>query len=119
MTSVREQISFVQCTFAKGSMRLIDDTITFPLIDVNQVLQMHEDTLILTPGVGKFDVWRILVDPNSSTDLLQISTYKKMSYSTFALENLGCLLSIFNGTTTTSLGNVVLPVQVGPVTLSV
>ncbi|RVW14285.1 hypothetical protein CK203_095375 [Vitis vinifera] len=29
-------------------MRPIDDTITFPSIDVNQVLQPHEDTPILT-----------------------------------------------------------------------
>ena len=42
-----------------------------------------------------------------------------MSYSPSALENLGRLLFEFNGATTTSQGDVVLPVQVGLVTLNV
>ena len=42
-----------------------------------------------------------------------------MSYSPSALENLGRLLFEFNGATKTSQGDVVLPVQVGPVTLNV
>ena len=44
-----------------------DDTVTFPLVDVNRVLQPHENALVLTLGVGGFDVRRILVDPGSST----------------------------------------------------
>ena len=45
--SIREQISSVQGTFAEGSVHPVNDTITFPPIDVDQVLQTHEDTLIL------------------------------------------------------------------------
>ena len=74
---------------------------------------------MLTLGVGEFDMRRLLVDPGSSVDLLQMSAYKKMSYSLSALENLRCLLSRFNGATMTSLSGVVLPVQVGPVTLNI
>ncbi|RVW19399.1 hypothetical protein CK203_117079 [Vitis vinifera] len=62
---------------------------------------------------------RLLVDPGSSVDLFKMSAYKKMSYSPSALENLRCLLSRFNGATMTSLSDVVLPVQVGPVTLNI
>ena len=97
----------------------VDDTITFPPIDVNRVLQSHEDILILMLGVSKFDVRRILVDSGSSFDLLQMSTYRQMGYSPSNLENLGHLLSGFNEATTTSLGDVVLPIQAGPITLSV
>lgn len=118
MTSIREQIGFVQGTFAEGSVHLIDDTIIFPLMDVKWVLQPHEDTLTLTLRVGGFDVRRILVDLGSSADLFQMSVYRQMSYSTFALENPGRLLSEFNETMTTSLGNVVLLVQASSVTLS-
>ena len=57
-------------------MRPIDDTITFPLVDLNRVLQPHEDALVLTLGVGGFNVRKVLVDLGSSTDLLQMSTYK-------------------------------------------
>ena len=100
-------------------MRLIDGTVTFPLIDVNWVLQPHEDALVLTLGVGEFDVKRILVYPGISADLLQMSAYKQMGYSLSALENPGRLLSSFNGATTTSLGDVMLLVQASPITLNV
>ena len=99
-------------------MRPVDNTITFPLIDVNQVLQPHEDALILTLGVGDFDMRIILDDLSSSTDFLQMSTYKQMSYLPSTLENLGRLLFRFNGATTTSLGDVVLIVQANPTILS-
>ena len=68
--SVREWINFVQRTFAKGSVCPINGIITFPPINVNRVLQPHEDALILRLGVGKFDVRRILVDLDNSIDLL-------------------------------------------------
>ena len=55
-TSVREHTRFVQRTFIEGSMRPINDTITFPLIDVNQVLQPHEDTPILTLRVDRLEM---------------------------------------------------------------
>lgn len=97
----------------------INDTITFPLVDVSWVLQSHEDALILTLRVGELDVRRILVDLSSSTDLLQMLAYKPMDYLPSALENPGHLLSDFNGSTTTLLGDVVLSIQVGSITLNV
>ena len=57
-------------------MRPIDGTITFPPIGVNRVLQSHEDALVLTLGIGRFDVRRVLVDAGSSIDLIQMSTFK-------------------------------------------
>ena len=62
---------------------------------------------------------RILVYLGSLVDLLQMSVYKQMCYSPSTLENPGCLLPGFNGATTTSLGDVVLPIQTGPVILNV
>lgn len=60
-----------------------------------------------------------MIDPSSSVDLLQMSAYKQMSFPPSALENLGRLLSGFNGATMISQGDVVLLVQVGPITLNV
>ncbi|RVW71577.1 hypothetical protein CK203_048021 [Vitis vinifera] len=60
----------------------------------------------------------ILIHSGSSTDLLRMLAYKQMGFPPFALENPGRLLSEFNGATTTSQGNVVLPVWAGPVTLN-
>ena len=82
-------------------------------------MQLYEDALVLTLGVGEFDVRRVLVDLGSLGDLLQMSTYKQMDYSPSALENPWHLLSKFNGATTPSLGDVVLPVQAGPITLNI
>ncbi|XP_034678873.1 uncharacterized protein LOC117909081 [Vitis riparia] len=66
-----------------------------------------------------FDVRRILIDPGSSTDLLQASVVNQMGLELSGLENPGRILSGFNGTATTSLGDIVLPVQAGPVTLNI
>ena len=101
------------------SVHFINDTVTLPLVGANQVLQPHEDALILILEVGRFEVRRVLVDPSNSTDLFQMSAYKQMNYLPSTLENLECLLLGFNGATTTFLGDVVLPIQASPVTLNV
>ena len=99
-------------------MRPVNEKIIFSPIYLNRVLQLHEEALILKLGVCTFDLLRILVDRGSSANLLQMLTYRQMGYSPSALENPRRLLFGFNGATTTSLGNVVLPVQADPITLS-
>ena len=69
--------------------------------------------------MGDFDVRRILVDPGSSTDLLQASVISHMGRELSGLENPRRILSEFNRAATTSLGDIVLPVQAGPVTFNV
>nr|CAN66079.1 hypothetical protein VITISV_018658 [Vitis vinifera] len=49
--SIRERVNSVQHNFTEGSVRPIDDIVTFPLVDSNRVLQPHEDALVLTLGV--------------------------------------------------------------------
>ena len=97
--------------FVEGSVHPVDDTITFPPINVNWVLQPHEDAFVLTLRVGRLDVQRILVDPGNLVNLLQMLAYRKMGHSPSALENPRHLLFRFNGVTITSLGNIVLHVQ--------
>ena len=59
-------------------MRPVDGIVTFPLVNASRVLQPHEDALVLTLRISGFDVRRVLIDPGSSTDLLQMSAYKQM-----------------------------------------
>ncbi|KAL6326848.1 hypothetical protein AAG906_012123 [Vitis piasezkii] len=99
--------------------RPIDGTIIFPPVDPTRTLQPHRDALILSLEIGDFDVRRILVDPGSSADLVQASVVGHMGHSLAGLENPGRILSGFNGSSTTSLGDIILPVQAGPVTLNV
>ena len=88
-------------------------------MDPARVLQPHRDALILTLGVGDFDVKRILVDPGSSVDLLQVAVIKQMGFEPSNMENPGRTLFGFNGSSTTSLGDVTLSIQAGPVILNV
>ncbi|XP_034679903.1 uncharacterized protein LOC117909967 [Vitis riparia] len=95
-----------------------DGTIIFPPVDPTRILQPHRDALILSLEMGNFDVRRILVDPGSSADLVQASIISHMGHSLTGLENPRRILSGFNGASTTSLGDIVLPVQAGPVALN-
>ncbi|XP_034678877.1 uncharacterized protein LOC117909085 [Vitis riparia] len=88
-------------------------------MDPARMLQPHRDALILTLGVGDFDVKRIMVDSGSFADLLQVAVIKQMGFIPSSLENPRRTLSGFNGSSTTSLGDVTLPVQAGPVILNI
>ncbi|RVW42832.1 hypothetical protein CK203_079966 [Vitis vinifera] len=90
----------------------------FPTVDPTRTLTTSRRPH-LVPGNRDFDVRRILVDPGSSADLVQASVVSHMGHSLAGLENPGRILSGFNGSSTTSLGDIVLPVQAGPVTLNV
>ncbi|XP_034701087.1 uncharacterized protein LOC117926120 [Vitis riparia] len=116
---VRERVNSIQPGMTGGGPQPIDGTIIFPPVDPTRILQPHRDALILSLGIGDFDVRRILVDPGSSSDLLQASVISHMGRDLTGLVNPRRILSGFNGATTTSLGDIILPVQAGPVTLNV
>ncbi|KAL6351310.1 hypothetical protein AAG906_035102 [Vitis piasezkii] len=116
--SVREHVSSIRPGLASESAHLIDGTIFFPPVDPIRILQPHRDALILALGIGDFDVRRFWSTRQLDADLLQVSVIKQMGFMPSSLENLGRILSRFNRASTTSLGDVVLPVQAGPVTLN-
>ena len=75
----------------------------------------HYDALVLTLCINDFDVHRVLVDPSNVADLLQLPTVNQMKLSSLMLNSVGRILSGFNGATTTTLGDIILLVQAGPV----
>ncbi|XP_010662295.1 uncharacterized protein LOC104882067 [Vitis vinifera] len=117
--SVRERVNSIRPGIAGEGPRPIDGTIVFPPVNPTRILQPHLDALILSLEMGDFNVRRILVDLGSSADLLQASIIGHMGRDLSGLENPGRILSGFNGASTTSLGDIVLPVQPGLVTLNV
>ncbi|RVW80976.1 hypothetical protein CK203_054676 [Vitis vinifera] len=117
--SIWERVNSIRPGIAGRGPRPIDGTIVFPPVDPTWILQPHHDALILSLEMRDFDVRRILIDLGSSADLLQTSVIGHMGRDLSGLENPGRILSGFNGATTTSLGDIVLPVQAGPVTLNV
>ena len=41
----------------------------------------HYDALVLTLCINSFDVHKVLIDPNSAADLLQLPAFKHMKLS--------------------------------------
>ena len=101
---------------SQGEAESIDDPISFPSLNPNRVIVPHYDALVLTLCINGFDVHRVLVDPVSAVDLLQLPAFIQMKLSSNMLNSAGRILPGFNGATTTTLGDVTLPVKAGPVT---
>ncbi|RVW46754.1 hypothetical protein CK203_084521 [Vitis vinifera] len=116
--SIRERINSIRPGLTGEGPRPIDGTIIFPPVDPTRTLQPHRDALILSLEIGDFDVRRILVDPGSSADLVQASVIGHMGQSRGSRKPRTNLIG-FNGSSTTSLGDIILPVRAGPVTLNV
>ena len=76
----------------------------------------HYDALVITLYINDFDVHRVLVDPNSAVDLLQLPDFEQMKLSLGILNLTRQILSGFNSATTVTLGDVALLVKVEPVT---
>ena len=62
---------------------------------------------------------RVLVDLGSAADLLHHPDFKKMKILLYHLSSDGRILSGFNGSTTLTVGDIVLSVKAGPVTQQV
>ena len=96
-------------------IQLIDDPISFPLVNPSNVITPHHDALVLTLCINDFDVHRVLVDPGSAANLLQLLAFRQMNISFDRLSSTGRILFGFNGTTTLTMGNIAFVVKVGPV----
>ena len=126
--SKRQQKKFIRVALVKARVNVvhiessqeakpIDDPISFALINLNRVIVPHYDALVLTLFInGFFFVHRVLVDPGSAADLLQLPAFTQMKISPNMLNLVGKILSGFYGATTTTLGDVTLPVKARPVT---
>ena len=101
------------------SIQPVDGPISFPPINPSKVITPHYDTLVLTLCINNFDVHKMLVDPSSAADLLQLPTFGQMKVLLDKLSLTGRILSGFNGATTLTIGDIALPVKARPVTQQV
>ena len=116
---VKAWVNTVHTSISREEPKPIDDLISFPLVNPNRVIVPHYDALVLTLCINGLDVHRVLVDPGSVVDLLQLPAFNQMKLSPQMLSSAGRILSGFNGTTTTTLGDITLPIQAGLVTQQV
>ena len=74
-------MNVVHTESSQGEVKPVDGPISFLPGNPNRVIMSHYDALVLTLSVNGFDVHRVLVDPGSVADLLQLSTFTQMKLS--------------------------------------
>lgn len=65
--------------------------------DLVGVQNAYNDAIIISVTIGNYDVWRILIDNESSVDVLFYDTLIQMNISYDRLRRLSSLLYGFNG----------------------
>ena len=117
--SKRQQKRLIRAATIKARVNVIhteSSPISFPPVNQNRVIMPHYDALVLTLCFNGFDVHKVLVDPGSTVDLLQLPAFTQMKLSHGMLNSARKILFGFNRATTTTLGNVTLPMKVESVT---
>ena len=97
------------------AIQAINGPISFPSINPSRVITPHHNALVRTLCINNFDMHRVLVDPGSVADLLQLPAFRQMNISFDMLSSTGRIMSWFNGATTITMGDIALPVKAGPV----
>ena len=75
--------------------------------------------MVLTLCVNGFDVHRVMIDPSSMADLLQLPAFNQLKLSLVVVNSAERILYGFNGATTVTLEDVAIPVKAEPVTQQV
>ena len=71
--------------------------VSFSDRDLQKIQYPHEDALVLTLGISKYDVKRALIDPGSSAEVMYMECFKKLGYKDSNLQPANCPLVGFNG----------------------
>ncbi|XP_019246408.1 PREDICTED: uncharacterized protein LOC109226059 [Nicotiana attenuata] len=61
----------VSVTYSKRLCEVAEDDITFTEVDADGLLLPHSDALVISLNVLYFKIKRVLVDPGSSTNIIQ------------------------------------------------
>ena len=114
--TVKARVNDIRKEDSREETRPIDGPVSLPPVNPNMIIVPHYDALLLTLCISHFDLHRVLVDSGSATDLLQVPPFNQMRLSLGVLNSFKRILSYFNGATIVTLGDVTLPIRVGPVT---
>ena len=86
---VKARVNAFHTRGSREETKLINGPISFPPINPNRVIVPHYDELVLTLCISGFDVHRVLVDPGSATDFLQLPAFNQMKLSSQMLNSTG------------------------------
>ena len=76
--TVRARVNTISTVNNGKQIQPVDGPISFPPINPSKVITPHQDALVLTLCINNFNVHRVLVDPGSVADLLQLPAFKQM-----------------------------------------
>ena len=113
--TVKARVNAIHWKGGHEETKPIDGPISFSLVNPNRIIVPHYDALVLTLCINDFDMHRVVVDPSSAIDLLQLPAFKQVKISLGVLNLAGRILSGFNGATIVTLRDVVLPAKVRPI----
>ena len=82
----------------------LDTTITFSDADLEGFQRLYDDPLVIRAVVANKTVYRVLIDNRSSTDIIFVSTFDKMSIGREKLEPVNAHLRGFSGEKVLPLG---------------
>ncbi|XP_026416668.1 uncharacterized protein LOC113312125 [Papaver somniferum] len=88
--------------------------ITFEAEDIEEDMEDHNDTLVLTLPVAGCNINKVLIDGGSSVNVLFYDTFKRMELNDEQLMSSYYTIYGFNGAPMKPLGDIVLEVMVGP-----
>ncbi|VFQ86175.1 unnamed protein product [Cuscuta campestris] len=89
------------------------EPIVFTDRDLPPTGEDHNDPLVITMDINGVDVARVLVDTDSSVNILYLETFQKLRLCRTQLEPLKTPLSGFTGDTVEAEGSIVLPIELG------
>ena len=84
---VKARVNVVHTGSRHEETKPVDGPITFPLINPNRVILPHYDALVLTLFINGFDVHKVMIDPRSAADLLQLPAFVKPEKHSIFLKN--------------------------------
>ncbi|XP_058180095.1 uncharacterized protein LOC131298635 [Rhododendron vialii] len=88
-------------------------SLTFSSNDLKGVQHPHTDALVVTVGIDKSIVQRVLIDQGNSADLMFYSTFQSLGLSPAQLRTASTPLVSFTGAPVWPLGLITLPVRAG------
>ena len=107
-------IQNVQLTSAVPKMTRIDNpVIGFSEEDARRLHHPHDDAFVVSIRIGDYNTYRILVDNESSADILYYPAFQQMWINREHLVLTNASLVRFGGTKVYLLGAITLPITVG------
>ena len=103
--TVKTKVNAIHAEGGNEETKPIDGPISFPSVNPNRIIVPHYDALAHTLCINGFDEHKVLVDPTSAANLLQLPSFKQMKLSLGVLNSVERILSGFTGAITVALGD--------------